>query len=244
MISKGILKFTFKRFYKDYSIMAFYLISMILFLFIFALDQPLLQLEPIELWVYKRTFFFNIVISLVLSAGILGKEISDGFMVMILSKPIRRSSVYFSKFLSSLLYCSCLLMLFLFCVAIIITFLHKISFSYFLLLKVFFLLSIDQVAIISLSTFLSVLLPREMNILFLIFIGILVFLFPYIFVSSGLPDYTIHIFSFLNPIKSPFMSEEFFLKHSFPFRYFLAFIAYTIMLFTAGILIFHRREIK
>lgn len=244
MINRGILKYTFVRFYRDYPILGIYLCSMILFLVIAGFDPVFLSLESSGEYIYGRTFFFNVILSLALSAGILGREIRDGFMVMIVSKPIKRESIYLSKFFATLLYGSALLIIYLLILAFIIIFIHKVNLSFWIVLKAFILLFFDQIAIIASSTFLSSFLPGDLNILVLILMVIAISSLNSVFGSSPFKKIYENIYLFINPIKSWEIREGFLSRNFIPIKFFLQFIAYLFVLFASGISIFKRIEIK
>lgn len=244
MINRGILKYTFVRFYRDYPILGIYLCSMILFLVIAGFDPVFLSLESSGEYIYGRTFFFNVILSLALSAGILGREIRDGFMVMIVSKPVKRENIYLTKFFATLLYGSALLIIYLLILAFIIIFIHKVNLSFWIVLKAFILLFFDQIAIISFSTFLSSFLPGDLNVLVIILITIAIASLHQAFDSSPFQKIYRNIYLFLNPIKSMEIREGFLSRNFIPIKFFLQFIAYLFVLFASGIFIFKRLEIK
>jgi ABC-type transport system involved in multi-copper enzyme maturation permease subunit len=244
MISKGIMKFTLIRFYREYMRPAFYLSSMIIFLIICALDPPFLQLESMGNYIYGRTFFFNLIVALSLSAGILGREIGDGFMAMIVSKPVKRESIYITKFLATLIYGTSLLIIYLAILTTFILFIHKVNLQFSDIFKAFLLLFFDQLAVVALSIFLSSFTQGDMNILLLILIEIGNSSLYSALSSSPLKNIYKFIYDFLNIAKGFEIRESFLSNNIIPLKFFIEFIAFTIVFTLSGIYIFKRIEIR
>ncbi len=243
MISKTIIKFHILRFFREYSKVGFYLGAFVISIVLFALSHHNPVIESFEKFVFKRTFLFNTFICLVLSAGILGREISDGFMNVLLSKPVKKYTIYFSKFTAVLLFSCTILILFLFCIGLIYMFSHDKNVPLIPLIGVFFFLLIDQISIIAMSTFISVWTPMEMNITIIVFIIIAIFFMP-ILLGPDLSTVMEQIFNFVNPIKSIMIINNFLAAKMNWLIFGLSFIIYLGVLFAASLVIFNKKEIR
>lgn len=243
MLSKTIIKFHILRFLREYSKVGFYLGAFVISIVLFAFSHHNPEIESFEKFVFKRTFLFNTFICLVLSAGILGREISDGFMNVLLSKPVKKYTIYFSKFTATLLFSCTLLILFLFCIGLTYMFSHDKNLPFMPLITVFFFFLIDQISLIAMSTFISVWAPRDMNITIIVFILVALFFMP-ILLGPNLSTIMEQIFNFVNPIKSIISINNFFAAKMNWLRFVLSFIIYLVALSAAGLVIFSNKEIR
>jgi ABC-type transport system involved in multi-copper enzyme maturation permease subunit len=243
LISKTIIKFHILRFLREYSKVGFYLGAFVISFVLFAFSHHYPEIESFEKFVFKRTFLFNTFICLVLSAGILGREISDGFMNVLLSKPVKKHTIYFSKFTATLLFSCTLLILFLICIGLMFMFSPDKNFPFMPLITVFFFLLIDQISLIAMSTFISAWTPREMNITIIVFILIALFFIP-ILLGPNFSPMMKQIFNFVNPIKSIISINNFFAAKMNWLIFMLSFIVYLVTLSAAGMVIFNNKEIR
>ncbi|MGE5342629.1 MAG: hypothetical protein ACM3SY_14235 [Candidatus Omnitrophota bacterium] len=242
MISKTIIKFHIIQFFRDLSRVAFYLGAFILFTALFVFTRYYAHLESFERFLFNKVFIFNIFICLILSAGILGKEISSGFMNIILAKPVKKSSIYLSKYVATLFFCTLLLLLFLLGIGLITTLYHKQSFPLFSLLPILGVLLLDQISIIGAATFISVWTPREMNVSVMVFLIFIIVFLPNL-PGLSLPYFLKQLVDFINPIKSVAIVKNLFAAKPLSFIFFLKYCIYVFLLFTAGIKLFNIKEI-
>ena len=243
MISKTIIKFHILRFIREYSKVGFYLGAFVISIVIFALSHHNPGIESFEKFVFKSAFLFNTFICLVLSGGILGREISDGFMNVLLSKPVKKYTIYFSKFTATLLFSCTLLIIFLFCIGLTYMFSNAKNFPIMPLITVFIFLLIDQISMIAMSTFISVWTPMQMNITLIVFILIAIFFMP-ILLGPNLSPILERIFNFVNPIKSIIIINNSLAAKMNWLTFVLSFFVYLVALFAAGLVIFNNKEVK
>ena len=243
MISPTIAKYQIIRLARDYSKTAFFIGAFILFLALSFFSGTNVQFKYMEHYLYSKAFFFNLIVCLVAGAGILGKDISDGMMSLILSKPISRRRIYLSKFVGALLIATALLLAFLLTLGLMVLLRHQTAFPLIPLLKTFAVLWIDQITLLACSIFLSSFLKDDSNAFVLLLIIILMFLVPNL--PGNAPSPTIMaVLDFLIPVKSRFIQSRITMGLTIPPGYYLAFFGYLALLFTMGIAIFQKRETK
>ena len=164
-------------------------------------------------------------------------------MNVLLSKPVKKYTIYFSKFFATLLFSCTLLILFLFCIGLIYMLFQGKNFPLMPLIRVFVFLLIDQISLIAMSTFISVWTPMQMNITLIVFILIALFFMP-IILGSNLSPIMGKILNFVNPIKSIIIINNFLAAKMNWLKFVFSFIFYLFALSAAGLVIFNNKEIR
>jgi len=246
MLSKAVIKYTILQFLKRYLYAAFYLSVFMIFLsFIVTYLHSGIDISTTVANFHSRFFLLNLLLILILSAGIIGGDISQGYMDLILTKPISKSSLYLSKYIATLIFGA-----FLIFIAVILIVGYSSLFigkkiPIEIIVKVLVLLIIDQIIILAVSIFISTWTPREMNVLIFIFFIVLIMILPaplkQIFsISEG----TIrNILNLLIPLKSLQLNKIYMNSNGISLKHYIHLIIYFLIFFLSGAVIFKKKEI-
>ena len=204
MISKPISKYAIKSVNNSFILFCVYLAVIAIFLITYIVFG-LIFIKPFTLFhIHAYSWFYNMMLMLVLSAGILGTDLKRDYMPLILARPIKRVTIYISKYLSILCFGALLLASSFLILWVISQCFFEYPINITVILKAFPLLILDQALILSLAILFSLSIRGNRNsfiIFIFFFLGMyyrLSFRENHSFIGNGLDK----ILDILNPSKS------------------------------------------